>query len=226
MKQFDKKNLDTIMDDYLNSRLSAKEKLAFEEYYFNNDECFSELQFREDLISLIKEKGETLFSADIQIKKTAKNKLVRFLSKLWPQHWFSEPIWGYSTFAITIGSVAFFVFSIVTQHDRQIDPTRFEILPYLEEMVNDVDRSASLEVVSPKNEMNFKGDVVFAWEGTDIFPVYLKLLNNLGEEIYSFTLEKNRFELAEELSPGLYYWKLESEDDLLYVGKFFINRPN
>ena len=226
MKQFDKKNLDTIMDDYLNSRLSAKEKLAFEEYYFNNDECFSELQFREDLISLIKEKGETLFSADIQIKKTAKNKLVRFLSKLWPQHWFSEPIWGYSTFAITIGSVAFFVFSIVTQQDRQIDPTRFEILPYLEEIVDDVERSSSLEVVSPKNEMNLKGDVVFAWERTEIPLVYLKLLNNLGEEIYSFTLQKNRFELTEELSPGLYYWKLESEDDLLYIGKFFIKRPN
>ena len=226
MKQFDKTNSDKIMDDYLNSRLSAKEKLAFEEYYFNNDECFSELQFREDLISLIKEKGETLFSADIQIKKTAKNKLVRFLSKLWPQHWFSEPIWGYSTFAITIGSVAFFVFSIVTQQDRQIDPTRFEILPYLEEIVDDVERSSSLEVVSPKNEMNLKGDVVFAWERIEIPLVYLKLLNNLGEEIYSFTLQKNRFELTEELSPGLYYWKLESEDDLLYIGKFFIKHPN
>ena len=226
MKQFDKKNLDTIMDDYLNSRLSAKEKLAFEEYYFNNDECFSELQFREDLISLIKAKGETLFSAEVQIKKTAKNKLVRFLSKLWPQHWFSEPIWGYSTLAITIGSVAFFVFSIVTQQDRQIDPTRFEILPYLEEIVDDVERSSSLEVVSPKNEMNLKGDVVFAWERIEIPLVYLKLLNNLGEEIYSFTLQKNRFELTEELSPGLYYWKLESEDDLLYIGKFFIKHPN
>lgn len=226
MKQFDKKNLDTIMDDYLNSRLSEKEKLAFEEYYFNNDQCFSELQFREDMISLIKEKGETVFSADVQIKKAVKNKLVKFLSKLWPLHWFSEPIWGYSTLAITLGSVAFFVFTIVTQQDRQIDPARFEILPYLEEIVDDVERSSSVEVVSPKNEMNFKSDVVFAWERTKIPRVYLKLLNNLGEEIYSFTLQKNRFELTEELSPGLYYWKLESEDDLLYVGKFFIKRPN
>ena len=100
----------------------------------------------------------------------------------------------------------------------------FEPSPYLEEMIADVSRSYSVSVISPKNGAAIKGDIFFQWEITGNDTAYLKILNNRGNELLSFALSANQVLVTEKLDPGLYYWKLESEEDLLYWGKFVVTR--
>lgn len=98
----------------------------------------------------------------------------------------------------------------------------FEPLAYYEGLIADVTRSAAVEVRSPKINEKVRGELVFQWEiGTDD-AVQLKILNNRGKEIFNFTPAQNQFRFAEKLMPGLYYWKLETADELLYVGKFLV----
>lgn len=98
----------------------------------------------------------------------------------------------------------------------------FEPLPYYEEMLGDVTRSAAIEVRSPGINEKMTEKIAFQWEMIMDKVVHLKILNNRGIEIFNFTPEQNKFIFAEKLVPGLYYWKLETADELLYVGKFLV----
>lgn len=98
----------------------------------------------------------------------------------------------------------------------------FKINPNLELMINSRFRDEAISVLSPLNLSVHKGKITFAWEPFSGDPVQLKILNNKSQILFRYTLKKNRFTLGEKLTPGLYYWKLESSSDLLYVGKFFI----
>ena len=100
----------------------------------------------------------------------------------------------------------------------------FEPSPYLEEMVSDVSRAPSLTVLSPKNGEEIKQNIVFRWEGAQNNVIYLNILNNKGIRLFNFKVDSNQFVFREQLQPGLYYWKLESEDDLMYIGKFFMDK--
>jgi len=106
---------------------------------------------------------------------------------------------------------------------RQLYAENFKTSPFMEEMVNSYSvRSYAITVLSPKIDENVKGNILFQWEEIEQAPIYLKILNNQAVELYSFKPENNQFLFTEKLKPGLYYWKLESEDDVLFVGKFFM----
>lgn len=106
---------------------------------------------------------------------------------------------------------------------RQRYAENFKASPFMEEMVNSYSvRSYAITVLSPKIDEDVKGNIFFQWEETEEEPIYLKILNNQAIELYSFTPENNQVLFTEKLKPGLYYWKLESEEDLLFVGKFFV----
>ncbi len=98
----------------------------------------------------------------------------------------------------------------------------FKINPNLEFMVNSQFRNETIKVNSPVNKATFRGKILFAWESFSPSSIQLKILNNKNDIIYQYTLNQSEFVLKEKLSPGVYYWKLESHTDLLYVGKFFI----
>lgn len=106
---------------------------------------------------------------------------------------------------------------------RQRYAENFKASPFMEEMVNSYSvRSYSITILSPKIGETVKGNILFQWEEIEEAPIYLKFLNNQAVEQYSVTPEDNQFLFTEKLKPGLYYWKLESEDDVLFVGKFFV----
>lgn len=102
----------------------------------------------------------------------------------------------------------------------------FKPLPYLEAMLNDVSRSANLTVISPEINQQMQDSLRFSWRSPDSEKLYLKILNNKGSELFAFTVESNQYLFSQKLKPGLYYWKLENEDDLLFVGKFVVGKVN
>ncbi|GEM_PF-752245 len=93
-----------------------------------------------------------------------------------------------------------------------------QTLEQLYENMQGTYRGRTIEVkTSP--EADYKDGLKLHWKNPDGHTLYLELFNNTGEEIHSTTTSKENYEIP-ALQPGLYYWKLISEDfDLLFVGK-------
>jgi hypothetical protein len=100
----------------------------------------------------------------------------------------------------------------------------FRINPNLEYMINSQLRDETIKVNSPTNNSIVENNIVFNWESFASKPIQLKILNNENDILFEYSIQTNTFVLEETLSPGLYYWKLENQTDLLYVGKFFIGK--
>ncbi|MCK4765603.1 MAG: hypothetical protein KAW12_25610 [Candidatus Aminicenantes bacterium] len=101
-------------------------------------------------------------------------------------------------------------------------PPAYRVNPNLENMIGSPSRSGVVHILSPGNNIYLQEEILFSWEETKQEPLHLKILNNKNEVLFRYEVKDSRYLFKEELSPGLYYWKLESQSDLLYVGKFFI----
>jgi hypothetical protein len=88
--------------------------------------------------------------------------------------------------------------------------------------------SAELHLISPISGTNYDGDrLVFEWTPGKKQKIFLGLMNNENKEIFYKEVSGNKVVLlASEinLSPGLYYWVLENEEDVLSVGKVFYKK--
>jgi hypothetical protein len=111
-----------------------------------------------------------------------------------------------------------------TENNSYKKNKNFKINPNLEYMINSQLRDESIKVNSPANNSIVNNNIVFAWESFPSKPIQLKILNNQNDILFEYSIQTNKFVLKETLSPGLYYWKLENQTDLLHVGKFFIEK--
>ncbi len=94
----------------------------------------------------------------------------------------------------------------------------------LEGLAGEVMRSTGIEVLMPSVNQTFKPgtSVSFQWKQDEPLNLQLILLDNTGKELLSKALSNPNFEWNAPKRPGLYYWKLESSDELLFVGKFLL----
>jgi hypothetical protein len=109
---------------------------------------------------------------------------------------------------------------------RPVVEEGFRVNPNLEAMIDGKFRSVAVQVISPRNRETYGRDIVFSWKNFKKKPLTLKILNNRSRLLFQYDLEagENRFDFKEKLKPGLYYWKLECRQDLLYVGNFYIRQ--
>lgn len=95
----------------------------------------------------------------------------------------------------------------------------FKPVPALEAYVSDNLRNGAIEVTEPENNVVYNGTLTFKWK-----PVEEKLTfsvrNNLNKTVFETSVETNEFLLSSSFSTGLYYWILENDSEILYVGKF------
>lgn len=105
-------------------------------------------------------------------------------------------------------------------------PSNFRVNPNLESMIGTRYRSVSVQVLSPRDNttLTVGSDIDFTWKLTNPGPVTFKIIDNRNRETCQYEVRGGRFTLKERLGPGLYYWKLEDHQDLLYIGKFFIKK--
>jgi hypothetical protein len=97
----------------------------------------------------------------------------------------------------------------------------FEVSPNLEDLVQNQFRSSSIEAVSPVVGKVTDQPIVFKWKDADS-PLTIKVLTNKELTIESAVVNGRQYTLKKNLTPGMYYWKLETEDELLFVGKFIV----
>ncbi len=77
-----------LIDNYLLSRLEKDKKKKFEEHYFNCSYCFEKMVERDELISVIKYKGDMIFQDQLVVEETKGVTWVKkVVSLLTPKQW-------------------------------------------------------------------------------------------------------------------------------------------
>ena len=103
--------------------------------------------------------------------------------------------------------------------------SQYRVNPNLENMIGSQLRSGLFEVLGPENGSVIKVPIHFSWKKPLLSPHTLKIVNNKNKVLYTYPVQGGWFDFNESLAPGLYYWKLENQNELLYVGKFLIGSP-
>ena len=110
--------------------------------------------------------------------------------------------------------------------DRQLFAANFVADETLDGLIGMAVRGGELNVLNPANDTTLLvgENINFAWQyqSTDPSSLTFILLNNRGEILTSTTTASSNYQASSSFEPGLYYWKLETEDDLIHVGRFFI----
>ncbi len=83
-----------------------------------------------------------------------------------------------------------------------------------------------LKVSKPVISQRYKKGLTinFEWETNIEEKVIIKLFNNKEDKVAEISANGNSANItSNKLKKGLYYWKLETEEDLYYVGKIYID---
>jgi hypothetical protein len=99
----------------------------------------------------------------------------------------------------------------------------FEPSPNLEDLVGGNVRSSSAEIISPQvGGIVPPGNIRLEWKGGQDGTFQIVVLSNAEKIIRSVETAHRSCILSDSLIPGLYYWKIEQQGDLLGVGKFTV----
>lgn len=98
---------------------------------------------------------------------------------------------------------------------------RFTPSPNLDDLIHSEFRSATLEIIAPKNGEAVAPPITFRWTNLPQ-PLKLKILTNKEVTILTALVQNGRYTTAKKFEQGLYYWKLESDDELAAIGTFTI----
>lgn len=110
----------------------------------------------------------------------------------------------------------------LTKKPEHISEDLFAVIPEYEAICNDTFRSPSIQIISPIGNFISKKEVGFDFKFKSATGRRLKIFNNKDKEIQSIAISKIKFTKSINFTPGLYYWKIETEDELEYLGKFTI----
>ena len=228
------------IDKYLRGELTEKEMEAFEIHFLECDECFEELQTTKHLMDYMQAEETEVINGLNKVKNAKQFSFIEKYSKILDSLILPHPVLGYGLAVVLCGLIIFRIFiydnetsqtvnlsdQIVQQEGLQRFAQNFIESPDLEKFINQNYRSASGVVIkSPAKDEITNNKITFRWEKKTDKAVTLKILDNVGRSVIEATPDSDSFVLninEKNLNPGLYYWKLETEDDLLHLGRFFI----
>jgi hypothetical protein len=207
------------IDNYLFNRLTKDEKNKFEEHYFDCPSCFEKMVERDELIAVIKYKGQEIFK-DEYVAEAAKGetwweKISAFLT---PKQW--------TTVAVSAAFIAVIVFGVLPM----LKPTSPQFF------INDDEvRGGQITLISPIWESE-KVPSKFEWKkmGEDVeYKIYIY---DNGDAMWSGTTTENFISLPENIKKTLasgekYSWQVKAfstEGTLISVSsrvQFKINNP-
>lgn len=94
---------------------------------------------------------------------------------------------------------------------------------YFESLMTE-NRSQQIEIISPKpsEKLNSNKAIIFRWQESIDEKIELIIYNNNEQIILEKFVTNFDYTFNKKIPPGLYYWKLESSEDLIYINKFSI----
>ncbi len=220
---------DQRIDDFLLAKLSSEDADAFEIHLFGCPECFEELRLRERMVKLIKE--ERVTAVEEYARQRSPQKPVGLIKSIADFLRLQQNIWIYAGATVVL-LIGFLMTKILLKRDASEVAANFAESPYLESIMQQTFQSSdlSVSVISPAIAENFDGQIQFRWEATKDGEPFtgsldLKIMNNQGTPVYTANVEGGAYVLTQPLPPGLYYWTLEEQGQMLYLGKFFFQKP-
>lgn len=87
-------------------------------------------------------------------------------------------------------------------------------------------RSEALKISKPQPASHFKPEdlITFSWNFENFESLFVTVFNNREEIIARQENSDTTFSINSLSEPGLYYWQLENEAEILHVGKIFIDK--
>ena len=120
------------MDDYIRGKLSDADKEVFEQHYFECDRCFEELQFRENLLGVIREHGEAIFADQIRKREPIRESWgARALDRLFPKVPIWRRGWVYAAVSIAVILILIPIFSTMFAPNKYEHLSDVKPYPYL-----------------------------------------------------------------------------------------------
>ncbi len=101
----------------------------------------------------------------------------------------------------------------------------FSPSPNMEDLVGSTPRAASVTVNSPTNGQTIRENIVFRWKSHGTMTFKVRILNNREGEVFRATTDRDSVLYDQRLDPGLYYWTLQADGELVHVGKFTVAVP-
>ncbi len=204
---------DYLLDAYIQGDLTEQPKSEFEKHLFTCSSCRQDLILWDHAARLIKAEGRTLFNKTSWLGARSHRSLYNI-----KRHWLRAGA-GLAGATVAAMLMLFLLSSGDPVNQKDVFP------PYLEEMVGQVQRSSTLDKVYPQPGDTVALPVRFEWQSRSKKAMTLVLLDHSGDEILRKNIDPGQEQvvLDDPLTTGQYYYKLESADDLLYVGKFTLS---
>jgi len=181
---------ENLIDNYLLNGLDGDKKKKFEEHYFNCPYCFEKIVERDELISIIKYKGDMIFQDQLVVEETKGmtwvEKIVSFLT---PKQWAATAV--SACLFLIIGCLFLYVIP-----NRGPTPPSFPI-------PNDsIERGTQIKikVIPSKIEWSRLGEDV----------EYKIYIYNNGEKLWSSTTKENFIVLPEVVKKRMILGKIYS----------------
>lgn len=128
---------DHLIDSYLLNKLDRKERENFEEHYFNCQACFEKMVERDELIAVVKNKGQMIFADE---ERQEEKKEVLFIEKI--LSFLTPRQWAYA--AVSVALVIVVLFNVVPLLKKTPQPPFFLDLDKEERV-----RGESISLISP-----------------------------------------------------------------------------
>jgi len=187
-----------LIDDYLFDRLDDEKKKKFEEHYFNCSYCFEKMVERDELISLIKQKGDVIFQDEYVVEEekgaTWFEKIVSFFT---PKQWALIPVYT---------ALLLIVVFILIPYFKPAPPQFF--------ISEDRVRGESITLISPVIDIKTVPSK-FEWKDTGEDVEYKIYIYDDGEKLWATTTKDNFIVLPEKVRKRMtlgekYSWEVKA----------------
>ena len=187
-----------LIDDYLFDRLDDEKKKKFEEHYFNCPYCFEKMVERDELISLIKQKGDGIFQDEYVVEEgkgaTWFEKIVSFFT---PKQWALIPVYAALLLIVVFIFIPYF----------KPAPLQFFIS---EEKV----RGESITLISPVIDIKIV-PTKFEWKDLGENVEYKIYIYDDGKKLWAATTKDNFIVLPEKVRKRMtlgekYSWEVKA----------------
>lgn len=187
-----------LIDDYLFDRLDDEKKNKFEEHYFNCPYCFEKMAERDELISLIKQKGDRIFQDEYVVEEgkgaTWVEKIVSFFT---PKQWALIPVYAALLLIVVFIFIPYF----------KPAPLQFFIS---EEKV----RGESITLISPVIDIKIV-PTKFEWKDLGENVEYKIYIYDDGKKLWAATTKDNFIVLPEKVRKQMtlgekYSWEVKA----------------
>ena len=108
------------------------------------------------------------------------------------------------------------------KNNRELFAANFIPNEEYESILGNITRSAEFKVTGPINDVMFREGkkILFKWENN--IKLNFTIFDNEEEVVFVKSINSDHLDFQNNLKPGVYYWKLETEKDLLHLGKFTV----